>query len=36
MVRRARGPNKERVEGRGDSPEEALLELTAKVEGLSA
>ena len=31
----ARGPDKERVEGRGDSPEGALLELTAHLEGLS-
>ena len=31
----ARGPNKERVEGRGDSPQEALLELTERLEGLS-
>ena len=32
----ARGPNKERVEGRGDSPEDALLELAAHLEGLAA
>ena len=30
----ARGPNKERVEGRGLSPQEALLELTARPEEL--
>ena len=30
----ARGPNKERVEGRGDSPHEALVELTERLEGL--
>jgi hypothetical protein len=30
----ARGPNKERVEGRGDSPQDALLELTAHLQEL--
>ena len=32
----ARGPNKERLEGRGSSPEDALLELTVKLKELGS
>ena len=32
----ARGPNKERLEGRGTGPQDALLELTVKLKGLGA
>ena len=31
----AKGPNKERLEGRGSGPQDALLELTVKLKGLS-
>jgi len=32
----ARGPNKERIEGRGSSPEDALLALTVELRELEA
>ena len=32
---KARGPNKERLEGRGSGPQDALLELTVKLKELS-
>ena len=31
----ARGPNKERLEGRGSGPQDALLELTGHLRGVS-